>query len=142
MTDDPEKVQQNLEKPPPKPRPTVFKPGYDPRRWLGGRGKKSPEQKEGERILLAVYWKELSRVFDAATGKPVEPDGELTALELAVRSQIKKQFDKVAERIAGKVTDKVDLSNSDGTLKPETLKPSEIAARVAALLKIKDADNG
>lgn len=42
----------------------------------------------------------------------------------------------------GKLTDKLDLLNSDGSLKPEEMKPSEIAARVAALLKDKDAGNG
>jgi hypothetical protein len=44
-------------------------------------------------------------------------------------------------KIHGKFTDRVDLTNSDGSLKPEEMKPSEIAARVAALLKDKDADN-
>jgi len=34
---------------------------------------------------------------------------------------------------------KVDLSNSDGTLTPETMKPSEIAERVAALLKANES---
>ncbi len=38
-------------------------------------------------------------------------------------------------KVHGKFTERVDLSNSDGTLKPEEMKPSEIAARVAALLK-------
>ena len=43
-------------------------------------------------------------------------------------------------KIHGKLTDRLDLSNKDGSLKPETLKPSEIAERVAALLKSKDAN--
>lgn len=38
-------------------------------------------------------------------------------------------------KVHGKFTERVDLSNSDGTLKPEEMKPSEIAVRVAALLK-------
>lgn len=117
MSDD---RQQNL--PPDKKRPPTsgsFKPGFDKRRWLKGRGGKSPEQREGDEILRAVYWKELSRVFDVATGKPIEPEpeGEITALELAVRQQIKKQFDKVAERIAGKVTDKVDVTSGGEKIK-------------------------
>jgi hypothetical protein len=35
-----------------------------------------------------------------------------------VRTWIKKKPELIADRIAGKVTDKVDLSNSDGSLKP------------------------
>ena len=37
-------------------------------------------------------------------------------------------------KIAGKFKENIDLSNSDGSLKPEQMKPSEIAERVAALL--------
>ncbi len=43
------------------------------------------------------------------------------------------------DRAEGKVAQNVDLSNSDGTLKPETMKPSEIAERVAALLKANES---
>ena len=94
-----------------------FKKGYDPRRWLGGRGKKSPEQKKGEEILLAVMWKELSREFDTRTGKPItEDEGNLTALELAVRKEIKNRFDKVADRIAGKVIDRKDITSNGDSL--------------------------
>ena len=94
-----------------------FKKGYDPRRWLGGRGKKSPEQKKGEEILLAVMWKELSREFDTRTGKPItEDEGNLTALELAVRKEIKNRFDKVADRIAGKVIDRKDITSKGDSL--------------------------
>lgn len=120
MTD--EVTQQNLEKTGKGngegSKQTRFKPGFDKRRWLNGRGKKSPEQKEGEEILLAVYWKELSREFDPVTGKPLTPDEEpLTALEIAARKEIKTKFNNVVERVAGKVTDRLDLSNKDGSLK-------------------------
>ena len=115
MTDEPEIMPVKSGK---KANQTSFKPGFDKRRWLKGRAPKSPEQREGEKILRAVYWKELSREFDAASGKPLEPEETLTALELAVRTQIKKDFRSIADRIAGKVTERVDLSNSDGTLKP------------------------
>ena len=95
-----------------------FKKGYDPRRWVKGRSPLSPEQKEGERILLAVIWEELSREFDTATMKPKDTPEEIDALRLMVRTWIKKKPELIAERIAGKVTDRVDLSNSDGSLKP------------------------
>lgn len=46
-----------------------------------------------------------------------------------------KAATEIIEWELGKAKEHVDLSNSDGTLKPETMKPSEIAERVAALLK-------
>lgn len=63
------------------------------------------------------------------------------------RSGLKiKTYDKQAAirdvlKVHGKFTEKVDLTNSDGSLKPETMKPSEIAERVAALLKAKDVNS-
>ncbi len=47
----------------------------------------------------------------------------------------------ILDRRFGKVPDKVDLSNTDGRLKPETLKPSEIAERVAQLLLANKKDD-
>jgi len=117
-----------------------FKKGYDPRRWLGGRGKKSPEQREGDEILRAVIWEELSREFDTATMKPLETPETVDAMRLMVRSWIKKDFRTISERIAGKVTDRVDVTSGGKELQPETMKPSEIAERVAALLKAQSKD--
>ena len=119
-----------------------LKRGYDPRRWLKGRGPKSPEQREGEEILRAVIWEELSREFDTASMKPLESTPTIDAMRLMVRSWIKKKPETIADRIAGKVTEILDLKNSDGSLKPEQMKPSEIAKRVAALLKAKNANGG
>ena len=110
MTDEPEtNLQNQVETPKRGNNPTGkggLKKGYDPRRWMKGRGPKSPEQREADEIVRAVYWKELSREFDAATGKPLETEETLTALELAARNEIKKRFNNVVERIAGKVQDK------------------------------------
>jgi len=117
MTADPAKLQQNVEKPPPKPRPTVFKKGYDPRRWLGGRGKKSPEQREGEKILRAVIWEELSREFDVATGRALEDDETIDALRLMVRKWIKSKPNELADRIAGKVEQRTDITSDGKPLK-------------------------
>ena len=91
-----------------------FKTGYDPRRWLGGRGKKSPEQKEGERILRAVIWEELSREFDTGNMKPLETSETIDALRLMVRSWIKKKPELIADRIAGKVPQALELGGTDG----------------------------
>ena len=142
MTDEPETAAKPAEADE-KPNGVPFKKGYDPRRWLSGRGKKSPEQKEGEKILRAVIWDELSREFDANGMKPLETPETIDALRLMVRTWIKKRPEEIAARIAGKVADRVELSNPDGSLKPETMSPSEILARADALRKqIKDANNG
>ena len=63
----------------------------------------------------------------------VELEVELYDAQAALRDILK---------VHGKFTDRVDVTNSDGTLKPETMKPSEIAERVAALLKRKDVNSG
>lgn len=87
-----------------------FKSGFDKRRWLRGRGKKSPEQREGDEILRAVIWEELSREFDTATGEPIGEQPEIVdALRLAVRQEIKKKFSNIMERIAGKVTENLKV---------------------------------
>lgn len=91
-----------------------FKKGYDPRRWLNGRGKKSPEQKEGEEILRAVIWEELSREFDTGSLKPLEQPETVDALRLMVRTWIKKRPEEIAQRIAGKVTEKHEIGGKDG----------------------------
>ena len=90
-----------------------FKKGYDPRRWIQGRSKLSPEQKEGEKILLAVIWEELSREFDIK-GRPLETPETIDALRLMVRTWIKKKPELIAERIAGKVTEKHEFGGTDG----------------------------
>jgi hypothetical protein len=91
-----------------------FKKGYDPRRWMSGRGKKSPEQREGDEILRAVIWEELSREFDTNGMKPLETPETIDALRLMVRTWIKKKPELIAERIAGKVTEKHEFGGVDG----------------------------
>jgi hypothetical protein len=97
-----------------KPRGKGFAPGFDARRWVNGRGKKSPEQRQGEEILRTVIWEELSREFDTANMKPLENPETVDALRLMVRQWIKKHPEQVADRIAGKVSDKLELSGKDG----------------------------
>lgn len=104
-----------------------FKKGYDKRRWLNGRGKKSPEQREGDEILRAVIWEELSREFDARENlKPLESAETIDALRLMVRGWIKKKPNEVAERIAGKVTQNLDLTSGGKALtRIEIVMPNE-----------------
>lgn len=119
MTNEPENNQQNVVNEDrrgktPGARQAQFKPGYDPKRWIKGRGKLSPEQKEGEKILLAVIWEELSREFDTGSMKPLETPETVDALRLMVRTWIKKRPELIAERIAGKVIDKHEFGGMDG----------------------------
>lgn len=123
MTDEPEtaaKPADSTEKPNGKP----FKKGFDERRWLSGRGKKSPEQKKGDEILRAVIWEELSREFDTDSMKPLESTKTIDAMRLMVRQWIKKHPEEIAQRIAGKVTDRVDVK-TDGTLTIKIVKASD-----------------
>ena len=124
--------QQNVTKPGKKRPPvkTSFKPGYDPRRWLKGRGKKSPEQREGDEILRAVIWEELSREFDTGSMKPLETPETIDAMRLMVRTWIKKNPAAVAERIAGKVTDRVDVTSGGEKLSNESEIYDRIMARI------------
>lgn len=127
MTDELPTAPDLAAKPAKKPRGKgkAFSKGFDPRRHLLGRGKLSPEQKEGAAILNAVIWKELNREHDAATLKPLDAEETITALELMVRNMIRKKPDEITARIAGKVTDKLDLSNSDGSLTINIRKASD-----------------
>lgn len=111
------KPAESQEKPNGKP----FKKGYDPRRWLGGRGKKSADQKKGEEILRAVIWDELSREFDASSGKAVDSEETVDALRMMVRTWMRKRPGEIADRIAGKVQDRVDITSGGEVLKPITV---------------------
>ena len=119
-----------------------FKKGYDPRRWLGGRGKKSADEKKAEEILRAVYWKEFSRLFDPVTGKAIvdeeDADTPVTALELAIRKEIKTAFYKAAERVAGKVVDKKDITSKGESINPYMDMPKE---ELLALMRKKLAED-
>lgn len=118
-----------------KPRGNGFKKGYDPRRWLGGRGKKSPEQKEGEQILLAVIWEELSREFDTVNMKPLDNPETVDAMRLMVRSWIKKKPELIAERIAGKVVERKDKNEADEEARKMVLTPDLMTSDFLAVYR-------
>ena len=73
----------------------------------------------------------MSREFDTGSLKPLEQPETVDALRLMVRTWIKKRPEEIAQRIAGKVTDKVDLSNSDGTLNPYMTMPKDELLAIA-----------
>lgn len=60
---------------------------------------------------------------------------------LSIEMYSRQEAIRDALKIHGKFTERVDLTNSDGSLKPEEMKPSEIAKRVAALLKKNNVTN-
>jgi hypothetical protein len=91
-----------------KPNGRPFKKGYDPRRWLKGRGKKSADQKKGEEILRAVIWDELSREFDGKNGKAMDDEETVDALRMMVRTWMRKRPGEIADRIAGKVKEEIE----------------------------------
>lgn len=91
-----------------KPNGRPFKKGYDPRRWLRGRGKKSADQKKGEEILRAVIWEELSREFNAQNGKAIDDEETVDALRMMIRSWMRKRPGEIADRIAGKVKEEIE----------------------------------
>ena len=111
-----------------------FKKGYDPRRWVGGRGKRSPEQKKGEEILLAVIWEELSREYNAVNMKPLDNPETVDAMRMMVRGWIKKHPETIADRIAGKVVQKTDVTSGN-----EPLKPPQIIEIIKTYEKTDDA---
>ena len=103
---------------------TSFKKGFDARRWVKGRSPKSPEQREGEAILRAVIWEELSREFGTDM-KPLEQPETVDAMRLMVRGWIKKHPEQIADRIAGKVTDKVDVTSGGKSLTVQIIPASQ-----------------
>ena len=85
---------------------------------------------------------ELQKLIDEIAAEEVEhpvTHEKIQRLRLMLRSMMmgKDTSGKVhiLDRRYGKVTDKIDLSNSDGTLKPET-NVDQIAQRVAYLLDV------
>jgi len=69
-----------------------------------------------------------------------DEDREVNELEVELYDA-QAAIDKIL-KIHGKYVDKMELTGKDGApLQPETMKPSEIAERVAALLKKKDDIN-
>ena len=75
--------------------------------------------------------KKVSQKTITVNGKNEDKETHIIDIELYDRQAALRDILKVH----GRFTEKLDLSNSDGSLKPEEMKPSEIAARVAALLK-------
>ena len=87
-----------------------FKKGFDSRRWVSGRPKKPKDLKAAEELVQHVIWEELSREITDGKGEAVD------ALRLMIRSMIRNKTTQkeILERIAGKVTDRHELTGKDG----------------------------
>jgi hypothetical protein len=88
-----------------------------------------------EKLLDEIFDEELT--VTSNDGKPEKMTELKALLKRMLRSKNIGGGIHVLDRRFGKVAEKLDLSNSDGSLKPETMKPSEIAERVAAMLEQK-----
>jgi len=71
-----------------------------------------------------------------------ESDEDREVVELEVELYDKQVALRDILKITGKFVDRVDMTSNGETLKTEEMKPSEIAERVAALLKAKDVNSG
>jgi len=84
-----------------------FKKGYDPRRWLKGAPKKPKSKRQAEELIEHVIWEILSEeIINPATGQVVD------RLRAMIRSMStnKQTQDRLLDRIAGKVTQAVDVT--------------------------------
>lgn len=91
-----------------KPRGIPLAKGFDARRWIHGRPKITPAQKEMRALFAAVGLKELARVI-----KNTKTGEENEAIELMWRSMLnnKNTHQFVVEFFAGKVSQTVDVTS-------------------------------
>lgn len=95
----------------------AFKKGYDPRRWMKGAPKKPKDKKRAEELLEHIIWDVLSEeITNPNTGEQVD---RLRAM-LRSMSTSRQSADKQAilDRIAGKVTQNVDVTSDGKALQP------------------------
>jgi len=113
MTDEQENRQQNVPNTVRPPTSGGFKPGYDPRRWMKGRGKKSPTMKEAEKIFGELIWDILSEeIENPVTHEKVDRFRAMLRSMTTSRQSADRQA--ILDRILGKVTDKMELTGKDG----------------------------
>lgn len=93
-----------------------FKKGFDQRRWLRGAPKKPKDKVKAEELLLHVIWDVLSEDIE----HPVTHE-KIDRLRAMVRSMTtsRQSADKQAilDRIAGKVTQNVDVTSGGEKIK-------------------------
>lgn len=100
--------------------------------------KDPPEKQINYRVRHAVL--DMDKVLDPRYAYLVKKFTNSRKTGLSIELYDGQSVHNNILKMAGKFTDKVDITSNGETLKPEEMKPSEIAARVAALLKAKDAN--
>ena len=101
-------------------KPWQFKKGFDERRWLKGRPK---VPKDRQQLFDGLIWEILSEEVE----HPITKE-KVDRLRLMLRSMTtnRNQQDKLLDRVFGKVQERVDVTNSDGSLTINIRKASEI----------------
>ena len=129
------------------PRGKPFQKGFDERRHLTGAPARGESQAEVYGKSMNMTPKDIvllvGRDSDLGRSYAQMPDDVPMKILLALRNLAAEMFEPssgrmtmIMDRTEGKVMDKLDLSNKDGTLRPEEMKPSELAARAAAILEL------
>ena len=112
---------ENVQK---KPRGKPLAKGYDPRRWMKGAPRKPKDKKRAEELLEHVIWDVLSEeITNPNTGEAID------RLRAMVRSMTtsRQSADKQAllDRIAGKVTQDIDVTSGGQALTIKIIKASD-----------------
>ena len=102
-------VQQN------KPRGKPLAKGYDPRRWLKGQPKKPKDKKKAEELLEHIIWDVLSEeIRNPSNGESIDRLRAMIRSMTTSRQSADKQA--ILDRIAGKVTQNVDVTSNGETI--------------------------
>jgi len=126
MTDQPANTGEILEEP---SKPGTFKKGYDPRRWLKGQPKKPKDKKKAEELLEHIIWDVLSEeIRNPSNGESIDRLRAMIRSMTTSRQSADKQA--ILDRIAGKVTQNVDVTSDGKELNPYMDMP---AAQLLAL---------
>ena len=108
MTDQPANTGEILEE---SSKPGTFKKGYDPRRWLKGQPKKPKDKKKAEELLEHIIWDVLSEeIRNPSNGESIDRLRAMIRSMTTSRQSADKQA--ILDRIAGKVTQNVDVTSN------------------------------
>ena len=108
MTDQPVNTGEILEE---SSKPGTFKKGYDPRRWLKGQPKKPKDKKKAEELLEHIIWDVLSEeIRNPSNGESIDRLRAMIRSMTTSRQSADKQA--ILDRIAGKVTQNVDVTSN------------------------------
>jgi len=111
MTDQPANTGEILEE---SSKPGTFKKGYDPRRWLKGQPKKPKDKKKAEELLEHIIWDVLSEeIRNPSNGESIDRLRAMIRSMTTSRQSADKQA--ILDRIAGKVTQNVDVTSGGET---------------------------